>query len=931
MDSQIEGNEDLLYLKEKRQHLEERIENRCIAQDELINSLVKLVPNLVSSLDLSLKVVSAFNGSDQNRRARPHKRHRVGSDLHTRAGVLGSGPGTTGGVSHSEDKNASTETKVFSKVGFMKGSEGEVKSRLLRLEDRLDSEKGGSNGGRVSQPRARSIVKVMVAAVLLDRNPFSAIDSAAILRKLENDHLAPAEKNALVELGGEIGGIQAVEVALKALADENAGVELEEFVVSGKTRIMILGIDRNRLAKELPETPQQLNLEDTNNSNGMAVGSAPGTGGGMDLNGAPFGLNPGIPRPDMWIGSGEPHMQGVPGMPAPGPPMFSGGGPPPIMGPRGGPRVMGMMGMPGPGSVPGLGMGFRGVPPMHRPPLGPVPSSGPPTSSSKPRTEEDDMKDLEALLNKKSFREMQKSKTGEELLDLIHRPTARETAVAAKFKTKGGPQLKEYCSALTKEDCRRQGGSYIACEKVHFRRIIALHTDINLGDCSFLDTCRHMKTCKYVHYELDPTPDVPGMMGTPGLPPQKPLKPQRAEYCSEVELGEAQWINCDIRTFRVDILGQFGVIMADPPWDIHMELPYGTMADDEMRNLNVPALQTDGLIFLWVTGRAMELGREWISNLVALDGVLLFTLTLNHQQDLFKVLPWPFEVDAFPWCSDCKNHSIQGYESAQGKYGANQHVEELWGYRRVEELIWVKTNQLQRIIRTGRTGHWLNHSKEHCLVGIKGNPEVNRNIDTDVIVAEVRETSRKPDEIRCTHQGSFYLYLDTLISFLLRIQGLIAKVQLKLHSLLSIIDLWMSLGNQLHGVRLVDEGLRARFKAAYPDVEVQPPSPPRAPVAEAEAAAQARSPFTGIETKVTPEHVGLTGMDSNFNFTEESSYFRMNDDNFSFWLDSDSISMTGPCCGIKETTVRARSPVNYTVSHMKIFCKVRNLWFEVLN
>lgn len=72
---------------------------------------------------------------------------------------------------------------------------------------------------------------------------------------------------------------------------------------------------------------------------------------------------------------------------------------------------------------------------------------------------------------------------------------------------------------------------------------------------------------------------------------------------------------------------------------------------------------------------------------------------------------------------------------------------ELWGYKRVEELIWVKTNQLQRIIRTGRTGHWLNHSKEHCLVGIKGNPEVNRNIDTDVVVAEVRETSRKPDEV----------------------------------------------------------------------------------------------------------------------------------------------------------------------------------------
>lgn len=83
---------------------------------------------------------------------------------------------------------------------------------------------------------------------------------------------------------------------------------------------------------------------------------------------------------------------------------------------------------------------------------------------------------------------------------------------------------------------------------------------------------------------------------------------------------------------------------------------------------------------------------------------------------------------------------------------------ELWGYKRVEEIIWVKTNQLQRIIRTGRTGHWLNHSKEHCLVGIKGNPEVNRNIDTDVIVAEVRETSRKPDEVSMTMLLSLSTY-----------------------------------------------------------------------------------------------------------------------------------------------------------------------------
>lgn len=57
-----------------------------------------------------------------------------------------------------------------------------------------------------------------------------------------------------------------------------------------------------------------------------------------------------------------------------------------------------------------------------------------------------------------------------------------------------------------------------------------------------------------------------------------------------------------------------------------------------MKGLRVDLLQQKGLIFLWVTGRAMELGRECLK---------------------------------------------------------------LWGYKRIEEIVWIKTNQLQRIIRTG--------------------------------------------------------------------------------------------------------------------------------------------------------------------------------------------------------------------------------------
>lgn len=67
-------------------------------------------------------------------------------------------------------------------------------------------------------------------------------------------------------------------------------------------------------------------------------------------------------------------------------------------------------------------------------------------------------------------------------------------------------------------------------------------------------------------------------------------------------LGEPQWINCDVRSFDMTVLGKFGVIMTDPPWEIHQDLPYGTMGDDEMRNLNIGCLQDNGVIFVWVTG-----------------------------------------------------------------------------------------------------------------------------------------------------------------------------------------------------------------------------------------------------------------------------------------------------------------------------------------
>lgn len=30
-----------------------------------------------------------------------------------------------------------------------------------------------------------------------------------------------------------------------------------------------------------------------------------------------------------------------------------------------------------------------------------------------------------------------------------------------------------------------------------------------MGNCSYLDTCRNQRSCKYIHYELDDVPDAP--------------------------------------------------------------------------------------------------------------------------------------------------------------------------------------------------------------------------------------------------------------------------------------------------------------------------------------------------------------------------------------------------------------------------------------
>ena len=115
---------------------------------------------------------------------------------------------------------------------------------------------------------------------------------------------------------------------------------------------------------------------------------------------------------------------------------------------------------------------------------------------------------IEILLNIPSVRENESRRMGTEIHELLNTKSVMEQVQLEKFRSSGGSQLQEFCSHKTRDSCRRARGTHRACSKLHFRKIIQQHTDESLGDCSFLNTCFHTDTCKFVHYEIDTQREV---------------------------------------------------------------------------------------------------------------------------------------------------------------------------------------------------------------------------------------------------------------------------------------------------------------------------------------------------------------------------------------------------------------------------------------
>ena len=311
---------------------------------------------------------------------------------------------------------------------------------------------------------------------------------------------------------------------------------------------------------------------------------------------------------------------------------------------------------------------------------------------------------------------------GNKIKDLTQLSTAMEKARAelVRNQTSAVP-IVQFCESYSYKTCKESCTDKQLCSnKIHFERYTDGRDDKNIDDCSYLDTCFKGRQCRFAHYRIR-QPDI-----------------KRAKYKSGPKSKRlSQQINADITTMDLTKLGgNYDALIIDPPWDIHTN-PKNKNAgctDQDVLKLKIENLQTNGIVFLWVTGRLLEHGRMCLKK---------------------------------------------------------------WGYTDIEELVWIKTNQLNRTICTGRTGHWINHTKEHVLFARKGDCKtIQPLLDSDVMVSITRGKSKKPKEL--------YGIIDRMVG----VNG--KKLELFGRST-NVRQGWVTVGNELGFTRLHDGILKNRF------------------------------------------------------------------------------------------------------------------------
>jgi N6-adenosine-specific RNA methylase IME4 len=156
-------------------------------------------------------------------------------------------------------------------------------------------------------------------------------------------------------------------------------------------------------------------------------------------------------------------------------------------------------------------------------------------------------------------------------------------------------------------------------------------------------------------------------------------------------------INCDLRYYPLHTLGgNFDVVLMDPPWRVRQQRPSErSMFSNSSFSVGYDTMSNEEI-------RDLNVG------CLAKSG-FLFMWVINAQMEL-----------AF----ECMRH---------------------WGYSYIDRITWIKKRS-NRALAVSQ-GFYFLHSTEVCLIGVKSGVDFIKRVSDDVIFAEVREKSRKPDEL----------------------------------------------------------------------------------------------------------------------------------------------------------------------------------------
>ncbi|KAK4532764.1 hypothetical protein CCYA_CCYA13G3621 [Cyanidiococcus yangmingshanensis] len=211
----------------------------------------------------------------------------------------------------------------------------------------------------------------------------------------------------------------------------------------------------------------------------------------------------------------------------------------------------------------------------------------------------------------------------------------------------------------------------------------------------------------------------------------------RKELREQVKrLNEGFYINCDIRYFNLfylrECVGNFDVVLIDPPWRIaggqRTSTPNGPMFTNNQWAVNYQTLSNEEIL---------DLDVGCLSN-----SGLCFIWVVSSQ---------------LPTGMECLHR---------------------WGYEYIDKITWVKKRRGKLHVSHGY--HFM-HSSEICLIGIKRPCEFIGKVSNDVIFAEVREKSRKPDEL--------YHIIEAMLPGTTKIELFARNHNLRKG--------WLSLGNEL--------------------------------------------------------------------------------------------------------------------------------------